>query len=81
MLVIWSANYSSQDLSALSNIINIRSNLDSKEYGRFTFSCGDFYLLYLPCIGFAAARIEVQALSLVVIPALAIDTVCCSMTS
>ena len=37
--------------------------------------------MYLPWIGFAAARIELQALSLVVIPALAIETVYYSITS
>ena len=33
---------------------------------------------YRELIGLAAARIEVRALSVVMIPALAIDTVCCS---
>lgn len=46
-----------------------------------TFSCGDFILLYLPYTGLAAAKIDVLALSLVVIPALAMETVYCSMTS
>lgn len=61
--------------------MNIKSNLDKSEYGRFTFSCGDLDLLYLPWIGFAAAKMEVLALSQVVIPALAIDTVYYSITS
>ena len=34
--------------------------------------------LYFDPTGLAAARIEVLALSVVIIPALAIDTVCCS---
>ena len=38
-------------------------------------------MLYRPYAGFAAARIEVLAFSVVVIPALAIDTVCCYITS
>lgn len=37
--------------------------------------------LYLEPTGLAAAKIEVLALSVVMIPALAIDTVCCSITS
>lgn len=36
------------------------------------------FLLYLEPIGFAAARIEVRAFSVVIIPAFAIETVCCS---
>ena len=35
-------------------------------------------LLYFDPIGFAAARMEVRALSVVMMPALAIETVCCS---
>lgn len=38
-------------------------------------------MLYLPKRGLAAASTEVRALRLVVIPALAIETVCCSITS
>ena len=34
--------------------------------------------LYLLPTGLAAARIEVRALSVVMMPALAIETVCCS---
>ena len=45
------------------------------------FSWGDFVALYLPYNGFAAAKIEVLAFNEVVIPALAIETVYCSMTS
>jgi hypothetical protein len=36
---------------------------------------------YLEPTGLAAARIEVRALSVVMIPALAMDTVCCSWDS
>jgi len=36
---------------------------------------------YRELMGLAAARIEVRALSVVMIPALAIETVCCSYTS
>lgn len=35
-------------------------------------------LLYLEPMGLAAAKIEVRALRVVMIPALAIETVCCS---
>ena len=41
----------------------------------------DKFLLYLPYNGLAAAKIEVLAFNVVVIPALAIETVYCSMTS
>jgi len=39
------------------------------------------FLLYRPNKGFAAAKIDVLALRVVVIPALAIETVCCYITS
>lgn len=38
-------------------------------------------MLYLPYNGLAAAKIAARAFKLVVIPAFAIDTVCCSITS
>lgn len=38
------------------------------------------FRLYRPKRGLAAARMEVRALRVVVIPALAIETVCCSIT-
>lgn len=41
---------------------------------------GKFGLYLLP-IGLADARMEVLALSVVMMPAFAIETVCCSMTS
>ena len=37
--------------------------------------------MYLPYLGFAAAKIDVLAFSVVVIPALAIEMVYCSITS
>lgn len=49
--------------------------------GRFRFSIIDLFGLYFDSIGLAEARIEVRAFSDVMIPAFAIDTVCCSMTS
>lgn len=42
------------------------------------FLWGVNYLLYLPKIGLAAAKIDVLAFKVVVIPALAIDTDYCS---
>lgn len=45
------------------------------------FSLGDSLGLYLPYKGLAAAKIEVLAFNEVVIPALAMETVCYSMTS
>jgi hypothetical protein len=67
-------------LSALSSKIKIRSNLDKRAAGRLMFLWGVSFLLYLPYKGFAAAKIDVLALSVVTIPALAIETVCCYMT-
>lgn len=58
-----------------------RSNLDNKEYGKLTFLWGEISLSYLPEIGFAAAKIAVLAFNLVVIPALASETVYYSITS
>jgi hypothetical protein len=60
---------------------NNKSNLERRAAGRLMFSCGLSFWLYLPYNGFAAAKIEVLAFKEVVIPALAIDTVYCSITS
>jgi hypothetical protein len=59
----------------------MRSNLERRAAGRLMFSCGLSFLLYLPYTGLAAARIDVLAFNEVVIPALAIEIVCYSMTS
>ena len=53
------------------------SNLDSKAAGRFMFLYMDSLLLYLPNRGLAAANIDVLEFNVVVIPALAIEIVCC----
>ena len=71
----------SRTSSFLSNNKKIRSKRDSNAAGRLMFSCGLSLALYLPYRGFAAARTEVRALSDVVMPAFAIETVCYSMTS
>jgi hypothetical protein len=57
-----------------------RSNRDNSEGGRLRFSTTDRRGLYLDCTGFAAARMEVRALSVQMIPDLAMLMVCCSMT-
>jgi hypothetical protein len=58
-----------------------KSNLDKRAAGILIFLCGLSLGLYLPYRGFAAAKIEVRAFKVVVIPALAIETVCCYITS
>lgn len=47
-------------------------------FSRVVSEWGKDYLLYR---GLAAARTEVRALSVVVMPAFAMETVCCSITS
>jgi hypothetical protein len=44
------------------------------------FFCTVSFLLYRPKRGFAAAKIDVLAFKVVVIPAFAIETVCCYIT-
>ena len=78
---MWVANYKSFCLSDSSSKTKIKSNLDIKAGGKFKFLLMDKFLLYLPYNGLAAAKIEVLAFNVVVIPALAIETVYCSMTS
>ena len=46
-----------------------------------TFAFRVFVRSYLPCLGFAAARIAVRALRLAWMPALVMDIVCCSIAS
>lgn len=57
------------------------SNLDRMGSVRSTFYLNDKLVLYLPWTGFAAAITEHLALSVVTIPALDIEIVCCSMAS
>uniref|UniRef100_A0A0A9EEE1 Uncharacterized protein n=1 Tax=Arundo donax TaxID=35708 RepID=A0A0A9EEE1_ARUDO len=68
-------------MSARSRINQRRSKRDKSAGGRFMFSAGVLLISYLPHAGFAAARIAVLALREVVMPALAMLTVCCSITS
>jgi len=80
-LVTCSASLLSRSLSARSSKRKIKSNLERRAAGRLMFSCGCKFLLYLPYTGFAAASIEVLAFKEVVMPALAIEIVYCSITS
>ena len=59
----------------------IKSNLVRSGIGRFTFSCMFLNGSYFPYIGFAAAKIEVLALSVATIPPFAMLADCCSITS
>jgi hypothetical protein len=60
--------------------MKIKSNLDRSAAGRLMFLCGVYLLLYRPYLGLAAAKTDVLAFRVVVIPAFAIDTDCCSIT-
>lgn len=64
----------------LSRMRKRRSNLDRRELGRLIFSLMARRLLYLPYRGFAAANTAARAFRVVVMPAFAILTVCCSIT-
>lgn len=79
--VTWWANLSSSSLVGRSSIKNITSNLESSAAGRLMFSTGESLGLYRPNRGLAAASTDVRAFRVVVIPALEIEMVCCSMTS
>ncbi len=54
------------------------SNRDRIVGGKFKFSTMLLPALYLLSMGFADAKMEVRAFKVVMIPALAIETVCCS---
>ena len=75
------ASCKSLSLSESSSKRKIKSKRESKAAGKFIFLCIVYFLLYLPYKGLAAAKIEVLALRVVVIPAFAIETVCCYITS
>ena len=68
-------------LSDSSSKTKIKSNLDINAGGRLRFLFIGNFLLYLPYRGFAAAKIDVLAFKVVVIPALAIEMVYYSITS
>ncbi len=75
------AIFSSFSLVGISLTTKIKSNLVSNGIGRFTFSVIFLKGSYFPYIGFAAAKIDVLALSVATIPPLAILADCCSITS
>ena len=55
-----------------------RSNREMRVGGRSILRVTVSFGLYFEPIGLAAARMEVRALSVVMMPAFAIETVCCS---
>lgn len=59
----------------------MRSNLDNRVSLIPILNDGDLLIWYSPYIGFAAANTEHLAFKETCIPALAIVTVCCSITS
>jgi len=63
------SNRRSFSRSGLSWISHRRSNLDNSAAGSWMFCSTDFFGLYRPNAGFAAARIETRAFRLVMIPA------------
>mmetsp|Transcript_6381 Transcript_6381/g.13925 ORF Transcript_6381/g.13925 Transcript_6381/m.13925 type:complete len:253 (-) Transcript_6381:1012-1770(-) len=65
----------------LSRMSHKRSKRERSAAGSWMFSSGVLFVLYREKAGLAAARTDVRALSVVVMPALAIETVCCSITS
>jgi hypothetical protein len=79
--VMWSASCASCCGSARSRRRKMRSKRLSSAAGRLMFCAIDLRVLYRPYSGFAAAKIALRAFNVVVIPAFAIDTVCCSITS
>ena len=59
----------------------MRSKRDSRDGGRLMLSTIDWRGSYREDLGFAAARTEVRAFNVAMIPAFATETVCCSITS
>ena len=71
-------NVNSEDDYAMCVMFTYR---DKRAAGSAMFSAGDLRMSYRPHAGLAAARTAVRVLRVVVMPALAILTVCCSITS
>ena len=64
------------------SLINqIKSNLDTNGTGMLMLSISDESISYLPYFGFAAASMLAFAGSVILNPAFAMDTVCCSIPS
>ena len=59
----------------------MRSKRDNKVGDKLMFSTIDNFGLYRDSMGFADAKTEVLAFKVAMIPALATETVCCSMAS
>ena len=66
----WTTSHlKSLSLSGLSWISQSKSNLDNSAAGSWMFCSADFFGLYRPYAGLAAARIDTRAFRLVMIPA------------
>jgi len=74
------ASFLSKSSSTVSSTRYNKSNLEIKVGGRSIFLVMGKSGLYFELTGLAAARIEVRAFRVVIILALAIDTVCCSFS-
>jgi len=61
--------------------MKMQSNLDNMELWNSIYSAACFKSSYLPNTGLAAASTEVLEFRMVVMPALAIEIVCCSIAS
>ncbi len=76
-----SDSFLSRSGSGLSTNRNIKSKRERIAFDIFVFSLNDFDLLKQPFVGLAEAIIPTLHLSWHMIPALAMDTVCCYITS
>ena len=81
MPMTWRAMRSSRPRSCSSRTMKIMSKRDRMVVWKSMFSPGVLRSSYRPKIGFAAASTEVRAFRIVVMPALAIEMVCCSIAS
>jgi len=72
------ASFRSKSSSTVSSTRYNKSNLEIKVGGRLMFLVMGRSGSYFGLTGLAAARMEVQAFRVVIIPALVIETVCCS---
>ncbi len=74
----WCANRLSYASSCGSSKRKIKSKRDNNVGGNWIFSIIVFDLFHCDSIGLAAAKTDVRAFNVHIIPALAIDNVCCS---
>mmetsp|Transcript_26253 Transcript_26253/g.84784 ORF Transcript_26253/g.84784 Transcript_26253/m.84784 type:complete len:269 (-) Transcript_26253:732-1538(-) len=77
----WLAIRVSDSLSFVSRMVKSRSKRERSESGMPMLAMGVRFRLYEPKTGLAAATTEQRALSEACMPALAMVTVCCSITS